>query len=77
MNYIINKLIVKFQKKKKITSVVITHSMKTVYNVVDRVLMLQCGTIKFDGTNELLICLNVSGILYNILGIYNLLIFIF
>ena len=35
-----------------ITSVVITHSMKTVYNVVDRVLMLQCGTIKFDGTPD-------------------------
>lgn len=57
MSDIINKLIVKFQKKKKITSVVITHSMKTVYNVVDRVLMLQGGKIKFDGTpNEIKNC---------------------
>ena len=52
MSDIINKLIVKFQNKKKITSVVITHSMKTVYNVVDRVLMLQGGKIKFDGTPD-------------------------
>ncbi len=50
MSDIINKLIVKFQAKKKITSVIVTHSMKTVYDVVDRVLMIHDGKIQFNGT---------------------------
>ncbi len=50
MSDVINKLIKKFKKQKNMTSVIVTHSMKTVYDVVDRVLMLENGKIKFDGT---------------------------
>ena len=52
MSDIINKLIKRFHKKNKITSVVVTHSMNTVYETVDRVLMLHYGSIKFDGTPD-------------------------
>ena len=52
MSDIINKLIKRFHIKNKITSVIVTHSMKTVYETVDRVLMLHNGRIKFDGTPD-------------------------
>ena len=45
----INRLILKFQETGKITSVIITHEMRTVYDVADRVIMLHDGTIIFDG----------------------------
>ena len=45
----INRLINKFQNTEKVTSVIITHEMRTVYDVADRILMLHNGTIKFDG----------------------------
>ena len=48
----INKLILKFQQSEKITSVIVTHEMRTVYEVVDRVLMIHDGKIHFDGTPE-------------------------
>tara|TARA_Y100001980_G_C14542726_1_gene321186 strand:- start:322 stop:1071 length:750 start_codon:yes stop_codon:yes gene_type:complete len=50
MSDTINKLIFKFNKKNKITSLVITHSMKTVFEIADRVLMLNDGRIYFDGS---------------------------
>ena len=49
MSNTINKLILKFNQKNDITSLVITHSMKTVFEVADRVLMLHNGKIYFNG----------------------------
>ena len=45
----INRLIKKFQKTDKVTSVIVTHEMRTVHEVVDRVIMLNSGKIIFDG----------------------------
>ena len=48
----INRLILKFQKTGEVTSVIITHEMRTVYDVADRVLLLHDGKILFDGSPE-------------------------
>ena len=48
----INKLIKRFHINNNITSLIVTHSMKTVYETADRVLMLHEGRIKFDGTPD-------------------------
>ena len=45
----INRLIRKFQSTEKVTSVIITHEMRTVYDVADRVILLHDGKIRFDG----------------------------
>ena len=45
----INRLILKFQNTGEVTSVIITHEMRTVYDVADRVLLLHDGKIWFDG----------------------------
>ena len=45
----INRLILKIQDTEKITSVIITHELRTVYDVADRVIMLYDGRIQFDG----------------------------
>ena len=45
----INKLIKKIHTEDKLTSVIVTHEMKTVYQVADRVLFLDEGIIKYDG----------------------------
>lgn len=45
----INRLINKFQSTGKVTSVIITHEMRTVYDVANRVLLLHNGKIRFDG----------------------------
>ena len=45
----INRLINKFQQNGDVTSVIITHEMKTVNDVADRVLMLNDGKIIYDG----------------------------
>ena len=39
-----------FHINNNMTSLIVTHSMKTVYEATDRVLMLHEGRIKFDGT---------------------------
>jgi len=46
----INRLILKFQNTGEVTSVIITHEMRTVYDVADRVLLLHDGKIWFDGS---------------------------
>jgi len=52
----INKLITKFHNIGNVTSIIVTHEMKTVTNVSDRVIMLHDGKIQFDGaTQEFLI----------------------
>ena len=48
----INRLILKFQNIGEVTSVIITHEMRTVYDVADRVLLLHEGKIWFDGSPE-------------------------
>ena len=48
----INKLIKKIQSTEKVTSVIITHEMRTVYDVADRVLLLHDGKIRFDGNPD-------------------------
>jgi len=48
----INKLIRKFQSTENVTSVIITHEMRTVYDVADRVLLLHEGKIQYDGDPE-------------------------
>tara|TARA_Y100000588_G_scaffold390399_1_gene495719 strand:- start:38 stop:772 length:735 start_codon:yes stop_codon:yes gene_type:complete len=46
----INRLIRKFQQKNNVTSLIVTHEMRTVYDVAERVIMLDEGKIVFDGT---------------------------
>ena len=48
----INKLISKLHTLENITSIIVTHEMRTVYDVTDRVLMLHDGKIKFDGESK-------------------------
>ena len=46
----INKLIKKIHIEENLTSIIVTHEMRTVYTVADRVLFLDEGIIKYDGT---------------------------
>jgi phospholipid/cholesterol/gamma-HCH transport system ATP-binding protein len=46
---IINELILKLQKELKITSVAVTHDMKSAYKIADRIIMLYKGKIIADG----------------------------
>ena len=48
----INRLIRKFQDTGEVTSVIITHEMRTVYDVADRVLLLHEGRIQYDGSPD-------------------------
>jgi len=48
----INRLIRKLQNTEKVTSVIITHEMRTVNEVADRVLLLHQGKIRYDGDPE-------------------------
>ena len=48
----INRLILKFQKTEKVTSVIVTHEMRTVYDVANRVILLHEGKIRYDGDPE-------------------------
>ena len=52
MTDIINRLIRKFQDDGKVTSVIITHEMRTVYDVANRVILLHNGEIQYDGAPE-------------------------
>jgi phospholipid/cholesterol/gamma-HCH transport system ATP-binding protein len=47
---IINELIIKLQNELQITSVVVTHDMKSAYKIGDRIVMLGKGKIIADGT---------------------------
>ena len=48
----INKLIKKISEKKKVTSIIVTHNMKTLRTVANRVIMLYKGSIIFDGKTK-------------------------
>lgn len=52
MTDIINKLILKFQKEFNMTSVIITHETRTVFDVAERVVMLDNGGIVYNGSSE-------------------------
>ena len=52
MTDIINKLIIKFQKNYNITSVIVTHERRTVFDVAERVIMLNKGKICFNGSSD-------------------------
>lgn len=49
MTDIINKLILKFQKDYNMTSVLISHETKTIFDVAERIIMLHDGKIIFNG----------------------------
>jgi phospholipid/cholesterol/gamma-HCH transport system ATP-binding protein len=49
---VINELIIKLKRKLEITSIVVTHDMKSAFKVADRVLMLYDGNFIFDGTPD-------------------------
>ncbi len=49
---IINELIIKLQSELKITSIVVTHDMKSAYKIADRIIMLHKGRIIADGDAE-------------------------
>jgi phospholipid/cholesterol/gamma-HCH transport system ATP-binding protein len=46
---VINELILKLQKELKITSVVVTHDMKSAYKIADRIIMFHKGKVIADG----------------------------
>ena len=48
----INELILKLQRGLGVTSVVVTHDMKSAYKVADRIVMLHKGKILADGDSE-------------------------
>ena len=48
----INRLIRKFQDTGEVTSMIITHEMRTVYDVADRVLLLHEGRIQYEGSPD-------------------------
>ena len=70
MTHSINNLIKKIHHEEKLTSIIVTHEMKTVENVADRVIFLDEGKIRYDGSpidmknsanKTVLQFLNVSG----------------
>lgn len=50
----INRLIVRLQKEIGVTSVVVTHDMKSAFAIADRIAYLHQGKIYFDGTPDAL-----------------------
>ena len=48
----INRLIRKFQDTGDVTSVIVTHEMRTVYDVADRMILLHEGKIQYDGSPD-------------------------
>jgi phospholipid/cholesterol/gamma-HCH transport system ATP-binding protein len=49
---VINELILKLQRELSVTSIVVTHDMKSAYKVADRIVMLDNGRIIADGDAE-------------------------
>ena len=64
----INSLIKKVSEKKKVTSIVVTHNMKTLRCVANKVIMLHEGDIIFDGETDELFSSNDSFIRYFVTG---------
>lgn len=49
---VIDQMILRMQKRYGITSLVVTHDMKSVFKIADRVAMLKGGVIRFCGTPD-------------------------
>ncbi len=49
---VINELILKLQRELSVTSVVVTHDMKSAYKIADRIVMLHNGKIIADGNAD-------------------------
>ena len=64
----INSLIKKVSEKRKVTSIVVTHNMKTLKFVANKVIMLHEGDIIFDGETDELFSSNDSFIKYFVTG---------
>ena len=64
----INSLIKKVSEKRKVTSIVVTHNMKTLKFVANKVIMLHEGDIIFDGNVDELFTCNDSFIRYFVSG---------
>lgn len=54
MSAIIDDLIIRLNNELKITSIVVTHDMKSVYKISNYVAMLHYGVVRFKGTPETL-----------------------
>ena len=52
MSAIIDDMIVRLNEELHITSIVVTHDMKSVYKISDRVAMLHYGIVRFNGTTD-------------------------
>ncbi|UCE25946.1 MAG: ABC transporter ATP-binding protein [Candidatus Zixiibacteriota bacterium] len=48
----INELIVHLREKLQVTSVAVTHDMKSAFQIADRIVMLHNGKIEFEGTPQ-------------------------
>ena len=48
----INRLISKLHTLERVTSIIVTHDMETVFHVANKVIMINQGSIHFDGTPE-------------------------
>ena len=64
----INQLIKKVSEKKKVTSIVVTHNMKTLKYVANKVIMLHEGNIIFNDKTEMLFNSNDKFIQYFVRG---------
>jgi phospholipid/cholesterol/gamma-HCH transport system ATP-binding protein len=49
---VINELILRLNRRLKVTSITVTHDMASAYKIADRIVMLQDGHIVFDGTPD-------------------------
>ena len=49
---IIDNLIVDLDKKLNVTSIAVTHDMKSAFKIADRIVMLHKGKVEFDGTPD-------------------------
>jgi len=52
MSDVISDLIINLRKHLKVTSVVVTHDMKSAYKIADRIIMLYKGRVVFSGTPQ-------------------------
>lgn len=49
---VIDQMIIRLKKRFNVTSLVVTHDMKSMYKIADRIAMLKRGVIKFLGTPD-------------------------
>lgn len=52
MSDVISDLIINLREHLKVTSIVVTHDMKSAYKIADRIIMLHEGNVIFSGTPE-------------------------